>query len=90
LGNEEDDQEDRVEPEFVPQCLSSHLRTCTIQDNGGLQSEFMLAKYILKNAKFLQTMTFSSEIEQHELERKFSSCPKASAKCQLLVINNII
>ncbi|XP_024634435.1 putative F-box/FBD/LRR-repeat protein At1g78760 [Medicago truncatula] len=27
----EDDQENWVEPEFVPQCLLSHLRTCTLQ-----------------------------------------------------------
>jgi hypothetical protein len=81
----EDNQENWVDPEFVPQCLLSHLRTCTIRNNAGLQSQLMLQKYILKNANSLQTMTISSESEK----RKLSECPKASATCQLLV-NGII
>jgi hypothetical protein len=55
-GNEDDDQQNWAEPERVPQCLSSYLRTCTIHNFLGLQSELMLAKYILKNARNLQIM----------------------------------
>ncbi|RHN71558.1 putative FBD domain-containing protein [Medicago truncatula] len=81
----EDNQENWVDPEFVPQCFLSHLRTYTILNNAGPQSQLMLGKYILKNANSLQTMTISSESEK----RKLSECPKASATCQLLV-NGII
>jgi hypothetical protein len=78
------DGENLVEPKFVPQCLSSYLRTCTILNMGGLQSELIFATYILKNARILQTMEIWTQ-EQREIERKLSPCPKASATCQLLV-----
>jgi hypothetical protein len=54
---------------------------------GGLQSDFMLATFILKNAGILQTMKIWSEWNQEktELEEKLSPCPKASATCQLFV-----
>ncbi|XP_045817832.1 F-box/FBD/LRR-repeat protein At5g56420-like [Trifolium pratense] len=75
------------EQELVPQCLSSCLRTCTIRNMGGVQSDFMLATFILKNAAILQTMEIWSEWNQEktELEGKLSPYPKASATCQLLV-----
>jgi hypothetical protein len=80
VHNEEDDQKNWVEPESVPQCLLSYLRICIIGYDEGLQSQLMLAKYILKNANVLQTMIISSESEKSKL----SECPKASATCQLL------
>ncbi|RHN66126.1 putative F-box domain, FBD domain, leucine-rich repeat domain, L domain-containing protein [Medicago truncatula] len=80
----EDDQENWVEPEFVPQCLLSHLRTCTLQFFV-IRRKRMIAKYILKNANFLQCMTILSECEKSIL----SEFPKASATCQLLVNANI-
>ncbi|XP_058760962.1 FBD-associated F-box protein At3g52670-like [Vicia villosa] len=85
VENEEDDQENWVEPGFVPQCLLSSLITCTIHDLSDLPSDFLLAKYILRNAKILQTMTICSYGEPSEIERKLLSCPKASATCRLLV-----
>ncbi|XP_058752420.1 FBD-associated F-box protein At4g10400-like [Vicia villosa] len=85
VENEEDDQENWVEPGFVPQCLLSSLITCTIHDLSDLPSDFLLAKYILRNAKILQTMTICSNGEPSEIERKLLSCPKASATCRLLV-----
>jgi hypothetical protein len=45
----------------------------------------MLARYILKNARVLETMTIWSDREQPEIERELSLCPKASATCQLSV-----
>ncbi|CAJ2672339.1 unnamed protein product [Trifolium pratense] len=88
LAGNEDGQQNWVEPEFVPQCLSSYLRTCSIHiflslpSVDLLQSELMLAKYILKNARNLQTMKIWNI--HPEIERKLSTCPKASATCQLL------
>jgi len=48
-----------------------------------------VAKYILKNAKYLQTMTIWSKREPPEIETKLSPCPKASASCQISVFDNI-
>jgi hypothetical protein len=84
-GSEEDILHNWVEPEAVPQCLSSYLRICTIHNFLGLQSEFTLVEYILKNARNLQIMRMQN-IRDHpdEIERKLSTCPKASATCQLV------
>ncbi|CAJ2640056.1 unnamed protein product [Trifolium pratense] len=75
------------EPELVPECVSSCLKTCTIRDIGGLQSELILPTFILKNARILQTMKVWSGWMQKksEIEEKLSPCPKASATCQLFV-----
>lgn len=82
---EEDDDESWVEPESIPQCMSSYLRTCTIWNVSGLQCELLLSKYILKNAKKLQTMTIWSKGEPLKIERKLFPCIKASATCKLSV-----
>jgi len=74
-----------VEPELIPECLLSCLRTCIIGDFSGIQSELQLAKYILKNSRNLESMNIWSKGEQPEIERKLSSCPKASITCKLLV-----
>jgi hypothetical protein len=74
-----------VEPEVVPQCLSSHLKICTIHNFLGLQIELILVEYILKNARNLQMMRMQSIRDRHdEIETKLSTCPKASATCQLV------
>ncbi|MCH83711.1 F-box/LRR-repeat protein [Trifolium medium] len=82
-------QESWVVPKSAPpQCFSFSLRTCTIQDFAllDLQHDIMLASYILSNAGVLETMTiWRSDTEQLEIERELSSCPRASATCQLLV-----
>jgi hypothetical protein len=49
-----------VEPEVVPQCLSSHLKICTIHNFLGLQIELILVEYILKTARNLQMMRMQS------------------------------
>jgi len=86
-NKKEGDKKSWVEPESVPQCLLSHLRTCTIWYSEGLQSQLILATYILKNAYVLQTMKISSGLCSNISEKsKFSECPKASATCQLLWI----
>jgi len=54
-----------------------HAYKVTIQYNARRQSQLMLAKYILKNANFLQSRTISSEREK----TKLTQCPKAYATC---------
>lgn len=75
-----------VEPELVPECLSSYLRTCTMDAFPDLQSELMLAKYILKNARMLQIMKIrnGNKAEHLEIEKQLSTFPKASATCEFL------
>ncbi|XP_058749671.1 FBD-associated F-box protein At4g10400-like [Vicia villosa] len=46
-------------PNFVPKCISSHLRSCTVTFDGMLDS-LRVAKYILQNAPLLQVMTVKS------------------------------
>jgi hypothetical protein len=74
--------------ELVPRCLSSSLTTCTIRDfaTTTLESLIMLARFIMKNARVLETMTICSNGERFsEIERQLSSCPRASATCQLSI-----
>ncbi|XP_058771814.1 FBD-associated F-box protein At5g56370-like [Vicia villosa] len=75
-------------PQFVPKCLSLSLTTCAMRDFLGLQGDLMLAKYILKNAKYLQTMSISSLTELPGIERKLFACPMASTTCRLSIIHN--
>ncbi|XP_045794310.1 F-box/FBD/LRR-repeat protein At4g00160-like isoform X2 [Trifolium pratense] len=85
LWTRNDDNENWVDPDFVPQCLSLHLRTCYISSFFGLHgTELMLAKYILKNAKVLQTMNIWNS-GQPEIKQQLSSSPVASATCKLTV-----
>jgi hypothetical protein len=79
-----DDTENWVDPDVVPQCLSLNLRTCNLFNFLGLQGEVKLAKYILKNARVLQTMDIIN-IGQANIKRLISLCPRASATCKLTV-----
>ncbi|XP_045793067.1 FBD-associated F-box protein At5g56370-like isoform X1 [Trifolium pratense] len=88
-GNQEDVLQNWVEPEVVPQCLSSHLRSCTLHKFLGLQSELMLINYILKNARNLQIMKMQNIRDHPEIETELSTCPKASATCQFIFVDNI-
>ncbi|XP_058752553.1 F-box/FBD/LRR-repeat protein At4g00160-like [Vicia villosa] len=75
----EDYPETWVDPECVPQCLLSQLRSCTIESILFL----MLPTYILKNARILQSMKI--EIPCKIKQRRMSLCPKASPTCELIV-----
>ncbi|KAK2414076.1 hypothetical protein QL285_036711 [Trifolium repens] len=77
-----DDRENWVDPDFVPQCISLHLRTCNLYAFLGLQGELQLARYILKNAKVLQNMIIWN-LGQPEIYSLLSSCPTASPTCKL-------
>ncbi|RHN70702.1 putative Zinc finger FYVE domain-containing protein [Medicago truncatula] len=47
----------RKEPKFVPECLSSHLTTCSLRNYSRINCEFPFAKYIMQNSGVLRTMT---------------------------------
>ncbi|WVZ11015.1 hypothetical protein V8G54_015545 [Vigna mungo] len=43
-------------PPIVPACISSHLKTFRLKDYSGSKDEFHFVRYMLENAKYLQTM----------------------------------
>jgi len=49
-----------IQPQTVPSCLSSKLRTCWLRGYGGSDCELQFAEYILKNAKVLDSMKISA------------------------------
>ncbi|CAL5191735.1 unnamed protein product [Lathyrus oleraceus] len=77
-------KENWVIPDVVPQCLSLHLTTCNLLSFSGLEGELKLAKYILKNAKVLETMTIRNA-DQPRIERVLSSCTRASETSKITV-----
>jgi len=49
-----------MDPPIVPECLSSHLKTCSLIAFKGMKCELQFAEYILKSAKALHTMKISA------------------------------
>ncbi|XP_014499375.1 FBD-associated F-box protein At5g38590-like [Vigna radiata var. radiata] len=63
-------------PQTVPACISSHLKTIRLTRYSGSKDEFHFARYILENAKYLQTMEicFDDGYDLMEtMERELSS-----------------
>ncbi|GAU23150.1 hypothetical protein TSUD_305980 [Trifolium subterraneum] len=73
-----------VDPIFVPQCLSLHLRTCKLLNFLGQQGELLFARYILKNARVLRTMKIHCS-EDLKIERELFFCPRASPICDVII-----
>ncbi|AES63314.1 F-box/RNI/FBD-like domain protein [Medicago truncatula] len=82
------EKENWANPKFVPSCLTSNLTTCTMWDfayAGQQRNHIMLARFILENARVLQTMKIWSNSKRSDIESQLSPCPKASATCQLSI-----
>ncbi|QCD89077.1 hypothetical protein DEO72_LG4g15 [Vigna unguiculata] len=74
------------DPQSVPACISSHLKTCTLGCYRGSMDEFLFARYIMQNAKYLRTMKiniYSYNGEKQNMIRDLSSCMKSSDTCKL-------
>ncbi|XP_027923012.1 F-box/FBD/LRR-repeat protein At3g26920-like [Vigna unguiculata] len=74
------------DPQFVPACILSHLKTCSIGCFRGSMDEFLFARYIMQNAKYLRTMKIkilSYNGEKPDMIRDLSSCKKSSDTCKL-------
>ncbi|XP_045806870.1 FBD-associated F-box protein At5g22730-like isoform X1 [Trifolium pratense] len=82
-GKRDNDQENWVDPISVPQCISLHLKTCTLWYFRGQQGELQLAKYILNHARVLQTMKICCR-DSLKKERELSLCSKVSPTCELI------
>ncbi|KAI5405115.1 hypothetical protein KIW84_052045 [Lathyrus oleraceus] len=72
------------DPKIVPECLLSHLTTCSLTNYSLIPSELQFAKYIMQNSRLLNTITIQSA-EFLDTNRKLqmlielSSCPRISA-----------
>lgn len=77
-------------PNFVPECISSQLRSCTINYEGR-EDELRFTKYILQNAQLLGVMkinishTSNPKPNRRILKEELSSFPRISRKCKLSV-----
>jgi hypothetical protein len=78
-------------PYHVPECVSSHLTTCTILGYHALEADFQFARYILQNARLLQVMTIKyncseSKDQRPQFFKDLPSCPRISLVCKLSFI----
>ena len=85
------------EPAIVPECLLSHLTTCSLRNYSRINCEFQFANYIIRNSIVLSTMIIqcAESVEtntKHQMFMELSSlCPRISATtCQLLFIWTIM
>jgi hypothetical protein len=72
-------------PNHVPECISSHLRSCTINYEGW-KDELQFTKYILLNARLLEVMkiNINRKSDRRPLD-ELSSCPMISSECKVLI-----
>ncbi|XP_057436391.1 FBD-associated F-box protein At4g10400-like [Lotus japonicus] len=83
--------EHTIEPAVVPECVSLHLRTCSVRNYPvkSMYEDFDLAAYILQNARVLQVLTIhidphhSTKSEKDQLFKYLSRCPKISQTCEI-------
>ncbi|XP_062011811.1 putative F-box/FBD/LRR-repeat protein At4g13965 [Rosa rugosa] len=85
-------------PEFVPNCLLSHLKTICIKGFKGkgffgYQDEKEVVKYLLKNGQVLQRMTIYSpglsRSAEEALHEEFSTLERDSNTCQIELVTEI-
>ncbi|XP_058744708.1 F-box/FBD/LRR-repeat protein At5g56420-like [Vicia villosa] len=71
------------------ECVSSHLRSCTILNFDGSENDLRFSRYILQNARILQDMTInvttssSNGMQKHQVIEELSSCLRMSRGCEL-------
>ncbi|XP_028806278.1 F-box/FBD/LRR-repeat protein At5g56420-like [Neltuma alba] len=75
--------------ESVPECVSSHLKEFHLGNYRGLYDELELARFIMKNASFLNIISIRGRVtltenSTQEMLQRLSSCPKSSVNCRLL------
>jgi hypothetical protein len=75
-------------PDFVPECIYSLLRICTISDYEGREDEMRLAKYIMQNSRSLETIKIRCKSslnpgDKFEMLKHLSLCPRMSKTCKL-------
>ncbi|CAJ2648177.1 unnamed protein product [Trifolium pratense] len=84
------DKEDWKYPDHVPECVSSHLKICKINDYHAVEADFRFVTYILQNANHLQSMEINysknrNSMENHQFIEDLSSCPRISPVCEFSI-----
>ncbi|GAU28184.1 hypothetical protein TSUD_313430 [Trifolium subterraneum] len=79
------------DPKFVPECLLSHLTTCSLRNYSRINCKLQFAKYIMKNSRVLSTMTIrcAKLVDTNtklKMLKELTLCPRNSATCKLLFI----
>ena len=84
------DEETFLHSQPVPTCISLHLKTFCLDNYSGYGVEFEFARYIMQNAKYLQTMKFcinsgayDNLLSRHDMIRGISPYKKSSDACTL-------
>ncbi|RHN70632.1 putative FBD domain, leucine-rich repeat domain, L domain-containing protein [Medicago truncatula] len=75
-------------PIFVPQSLSLQLKTCKLLNFLGEEGELLLARYILKNARVLQTMKIHCS-DDPKIGRELLLCPRAGPLLHVKLLLNV-
>ncbi|CAJ2652262.1 unnamed protein product [Trifolium pratense] len=78
-------------PIWSLECVSSHLRSCTINRFDGSKNDLRFATYILQNASRLEVMTIyvsvtarsSNGTQKDQIMEELSTCPRLSPGCKL-------
>ncbi|KAL6547907.1 Zinc finger FYVE domain-containing protein 26 [Orobanche hederae] len=83
--------EDWDDPKIVPECLFTHLTTCSLRNYSSINWELPFAKYIMQNSRVLSTMAIqvAKSVDSDaklQIVKELSLCPKNSATCELLII----
>ncbi|XP_050881511.1 putative F-box/FBD/LRR-repeat protein At5g62970 [Lathyrus oleraceus] len=79
------------DPKIVPECLLSHLTTCSLENYSPINCELRFAKYVMQNSRLLSSMTIQSDklLDADANLQMFidlSSCPRISPTCKLLFV----
>jgi len=74
------------DPQNIPTCISSQLRTCLFIECQGMKSELQFAEYVMTNSKVLRTMTIKSACTidltaKHRMLKKLAESPRS---CKLV------
>ncbi|XP_061341179.1 F-box/FBD/LRR-repeat protein At4g00160-like [Gastrolobium bilobum] len=74
-------------PQFVPESISLHLKTCRLYNYQSSKGEFRFVRYILRNARLLQSMKIISCTSNQDVKLKMikdlSFCRRRSVTCKL-------
>ncbi|XP_045790023.1 FBD-associated F-box protein At4g10400-like isoform X1 [Trifolium pratense] len=69
------------DPKIVPECLSSHLKTCLFRNYRGNKCELQFAEYVMRSSKVLINMTIHCACDiylnaKFQMLQKLSLCPR--------------
>ncbi|XP_012848307.1 PREDICTED: F-box/FBD/LRR-repeat protein At2g26030-like [Erythranthe guttata] len=84
-----------TEPEEVPRCLISHLRTITLGENIYSKEDLEIVRYLLRNGKVLERMEIACPLFSHceftdSMFDGISQFERGSEKCEVVLVFLVI